>query len=112
VKTVTISNIKTRLQNRLSELEAEDKSTSQDRATVTLDQQSVGRLSRMDALQQQAMANATHQRRQNERIRLKAALKRLAEGEYGYCLDCGDDISPKRLDLDPTVALCITCAQR
>jgi RNA polymerase-binding transcription factor len=111
LKTVTQSNIKTRLQTRLNELAAEDNSTSQDRATVTLDQQSVGRLSRMDAMQQQAMANATHQRRQNERIRLNAALKRLNEGEYGYCLDCGDEISPKRLDLDPTAALCITCAR-
>ncbi|NOX73515.1 MAG: hypothetical protein GXP03_07815 [Alphaproteobacteria bacterium] len=66
----------------------------------------------MDAMQQQAMANAIHQRRQNERIRLKAALKRMEEGEYGYCLDCGEDISPRRLELDPTAALCITCAKR
>jgi RNA polymerase-binding transcription factor len=109
---VKLSNIIDRIHNRLSELDFEDNSTSKDRATVTLDQQSVGRLSRMDALQQQAMANATHQRRQNERIRLQAALKRIDVDEYGYCLDCGEEINPKRLNLDLTVALCITCVKR
>jgi DnaK suppressor protein len=73
---------KTRILNRLAEIKLEIDSTTQDRATVILDQQSIGRLSRMDAMQQQAMANATHQRRKNEQIRLSAALVRLETGEY------------------------------
>ncbi len=107
----TLKSVKTRIADRLSELDVEDVNTSGDRATVVLDQQSVGRLSRMDAIQQQAMANATHQRRQQERMRLNAALVRIDAGEFGYCLDCGDDISPKRLDLDPTATRCISCAR-
>ncbi|MEE9389351.1 MAG: TraR/DksA family transcriptional regulator [Paracoccaceae bacterium] len=79
-------------------------------STVTLDQQSVGRLSRMDAMQQQAMANATQVRRDQMKTRIIAALVRLDAGEFGYCLNCGDDIAPKRLEFDPTVPTCLTCA--
>ncbi len=80
-------------------------------ATVTLDQQSVGRLSRMDALQQQAMARATEARRAARLQRIRAALLRMEEGEYGWCVECGGEIAPARLDLDPTVPTCITCAR-
>ena len=79
-------------------------------ATVELDQQAVGRLSRMDALQNQAMAKATHARRGVEKTRLKAALERISEGEYGFCEDCGDDIALGRLEFDPAALLCISCA--
>jgi DnaK suppressor protein len=78
--------------------------------TVTLDQQSVGRLSRMDAMQQQAMAKANQTRRDQMKTRITAALSRLDEGEFGYCLNCGDDIASKRLDFDPTVPTCLSCA--
>lgn len=77
--------------------------------TVQLDQTRVGRLSRMDAMQAQQMALATERR---NRQRLKAArnaLQRLQGGDYGECMECGEDINPKRLAFDPTVALCIRC---
>jgi len=99
-----------RLQALIAESATEDATTRDSRATVTLDQQSVGRLSRMDAMQQQAMAKATHARRQAEITRAKSALARIQQGEFGYCLECGDEIARKRLDHDPTLPLCITCA--
>ncbi len=95
----------------IAELEGMDEAAEDSRSTVILDQTSVGRLSRMDAMQQQAMANATSQRRQSEVIAAKAALARIAEGEFGYCMEFGEDIAPKRLDHNPTVATCITCAR-
>lgn len=82
----------------------------QDSAPVTLDQTSVGRLSRMDAIQGQAMAEAVKLRRDNELLRIKAAFERMDEDEYGYCLSCGEDIVEKRLELDPSIALCSKCA--
>lgn len=82
------------------------------RGTVTLDQQSVGRLSRMDAMQQQAMAQATERQRTAELVRIEQALKRINEEEYGYCENCGDEIAKKRLAIDPTANLCIRCAAR
>lgn len=79
--------------------------------TVMLDQQAVGRLSRMDALQQQAMAKAQNARRAQSQLRIQAALRRMDTGEFGFCLDCRTEISAKRLGIDPTVPKCISCAR-
>ena len=85
-------------------------STAEGRAPVELDQQSVGRLSRMDAIQVQAMAVATESRRQERLQLIEAALQRLDDGEYGYCLGCDEDIPAKRLAIDPAVTRCVDCA--
>ncbi|MCK4711785.1 MAG: TraR/DksA family transcriptional regulator [Marinosulfonomonas sp.] len=89
---------------------AQDSIAQDSQKTVELDQQSVGRLSRMDALQQQAMAKATQVRRSQQVLRIDAAFARMEDAEYGYCTDCGEDIPLKRLELDPTVPTCVTCA--
>jgi len=81
-------------------------------AVVELDQTKVGRLSRMDAMQAQAMAQASEQRREQTLRQIDAAIKRIYDDEYGYCLQCDEPINPKRLEFDPTVTLCIECASR
>ncbi|MDG1417653.1 MAG: TraR/DksA family transcriptional regulator [Maricaulis sp.] len=81
-----------------------------DRKPVELDQQSVGRLSRMDSIQVQAMANAAEARRATEIRRIDAALIRVEDDEYGWCVACGDAIEPKRLDVDPAAPRCAECA--
>ena len=106
----SISDRKTALNDRLAELELLDAQPNDERATVMLDQQSVGRLNRMDALQRQQMAKETFRRRQLERAKIAAALARLDEGEYGWCVECGSEISARRLDVDLTAHLCIECA--
>lgn len=98
------------IETRLASLGQEDDLGAAGQATVELDQQAVGRLSRQDALQNQAMAKATHARRQIERTRLRAALDRIDEGEFGYCEDCGDAIPEGRLTLDPAATRCVDCA--
>ena len=97
------------LEAALEALDAEDALGKDGQKTVMLDQQSVGRLSRMDALQQQAMAKATQGRRAQSRARIRAALARIDEDEFGYCTECGEDIPVKRLELDPTVPTCVSC---
>lgn len=94
-----------------AELEALREQSAESRRTVTLDQQSVGRLSRMDALQGQAMAQAAEQRRATEMARIDAALKRLDDGSYGECLRCGEEIAERRLEIDPAATLCVDCAR-
>ena len=91
---------------------AEDELAEADRGPVTLDQESVGRLSRIDAMQVQAMALAQARRRQEKRAAIDAALARIDDGEFGYCLKCGDEIAGARLDFDPAVAICIECARK
>lgn len=98
------------LQDRLTALEAAAHQSREARKPVELDQASVGRLSRMDALQMQAMAQAEERRRQRDIQRTQYALKRLDEGEYGFCQTCGEAIAPGRLAVDPTVLTCIGCA--
>lgn len=102
--------LRAQLVERLESLRAASETTADNRRPVELDQTSVGRVSRMDALQGQAMAVATEQRRRDEARRVEAAIKRIDEGEYGYCIACGEDIAEKRLAVDPTVATCIKCA--
>jgi DnaK suppressor protein len=100
-----------RLLVRRRELQQLDSDSDQARNPVTLDQTSVGRLSRMDAMQGQAMAEATHQRRLAELRRIDAALRRLEHGDYGQCLACEEPIPEARLAFDPTATLCIACAE-
>jgi DnaK suppressor protein len=95
---------------RLEDLRAASETTADNRRPVELDQTSVGRLSRMDAMQGQVMAVATEQRRRDEARRVEAAIKRIDDGDYGYCISCGEEIAPKRLEVDPTVPICIRCA--
>ena len=95
---------------RREELLRLHESGAEDRAPVELDQTRVGRLSRMDALQVQAMAVATDQRRELELKRIDVALERLQAGDYGYCMTCDEEIPAKRLELDPAAVLCVDCA--
>lgn len=79
---------------------------------VLLDQASVGRLSRMDAMQGQAMAIETQRRRDIQLRRIHAALARMQSGDYGLCTACGEEIALPRLQADPASGLCIACASR
>ena len=79
---------------------------------VELDQTRLGRLSRVDAMQAQQMARASSRRRQVERGRIAAALRRIDDGEYGYCLSCGESIPEPRLTIDPAATQCVGCATR
>ncbi|GAK32845.1 MULTISPECIES: TraR/DksA C4-type zinc finger protein [Iodidimonas] len=77
---------------------------------VMLDQSSVGRLSRMDAIQGQAMSSAVRQRRENTLKKIDQALQRIDDGDYGYCITCGEEIASQRLEIDPTASQCTSCA--
>ena len=79
---------------------------------VELDQTRVGRLSRMDAMQAQAMSLEAKRRRDIELVRIKSALERIEDEIYGECLECFEPISVARLEHNPAVTLCISCAER
>jgi DnaK suppressor protein len=99
-----------KLEERREELHELQAISEESRGPVSLDQTSVGRLSRMDAMQGQAMALATQRQREQELQRIAAALERLEDGSFGYCLGCGEEIAEKRLRFDPSIATCIRCA--
>ena len=103
--------LRARLQELRRELEQQQQISESDRAPVELDQTSVGRLSRIDAIQVQAMALASQRRRVAELQRVIAALERIDGDEFGYCELCGEAIVPARLEHNPAVTTCISCAR-
>ena len=107
---IDIDKAKQRLESKREELLELSNISSEARNTVELDQQSVGRLSRMDAMQQQAMAEALERTRQRDLVRIDQAQLRLTDGEYGYCVECGNEIPDGRLAIDPMAERCVNCA--
>jgi DnaK suppressor protein len=97
-----------RLRDELQEIEQTGNEAAQ---TVELDQSRVGRLSRMDALQAQAMSIESGRRRNIKMQRIDAALKRIDKDEFGLCIKCEEEINPRRLEVDPAAPLCIDCAR-
>ena len=98
------------LVERIAALKAETDGSAEQRKIVTLDQQSVGRLNRMDALQQQAMAQAAERRRRSEIAKAEAALRAMSGDEFGFCQECGEQIEQARIERDPALTLCFSCA--
>jgi len=107
---LNLKALRKQLDDRKAELLANTKSTSTDRRPVELDQSMQGRLSRIDALQQREMALVTQRRRENELVRIEAALKRIGTEDYGFCASCDEDIAVGRLKSDPAEPLCVECA--
>lgn len=108
---INIEKITRQLEDAKALLIDQSFESKESRDTVMLDQSSVGRLSRMDALQGQAMAKAGEDRRQLTIRRIDAALVRLDREAFGECIECGEWIGAKRLEWDPTVLKCIDCAE-
>ena len=98
---------------RLEELEREIRedmdANPEDLGVVELDS-SIGRLSRMDALQNQQMALELKRRQENQLLRIENAFKRLAKGQYGLCGKCKNSIEEERLEVFPDTVTCVRCA--
>ncbi len=79
---------------------------------VELEQNKVGRLSRMDAMQQQAMQKASQELTRKRLVQVEHAFDALKEGDYGYCHECGEEIAPQRLQVRPETLVCVTCQEK
>lgn len=99
------------LLQKQDELKQLSETSKAGRRPVELDQTSVGRLSRMDAIQVQAMALAQQRQRQATLAAIEGALQRIKNNTYGDCTHCGEEISEARLRVSPTVTTCIICAK-
>ena len=92
---------KTELQHQLSLKEEGSKPVSLD--------EPIGRLSRMDAMQQQQMAKANRDAHRVTLARVNAALRRLEEKTFGECVECGEYIPEPRLRARPEAPFCVNC---
>ncbi len=109
--TQNMESFRRQLQERREQLLDLADTRKSSRETVELDQTRQGRLSRMDALQGQAMARAAEARAAVELRKIETALARCDSGDYGFCLECGEEIPERRLEFDPTTLFCIGCAE-
>lgn len=107
-----IDEIRQKLLRQQSELQRLEKTFQGTSAPVELDQARVGRLSRMDAMQAQEMAQETARRRQHKLLEIDGALRRIEADEYGYCFVCGEEIDIRRLSINPTNTRCMECAEK
>ncbi|MBW1828088.1 MAG: TraR/DksA C4-type zinc finger protein [Deltaproteobacteria bacterium] len=108
---IDLQYFKKRLEERLEEIIAAQESRKKEVAPVELDQARVGRLTRMDAMQQQAMSQAAARLADLELQRIQSALGRMQSGDYGYCIICDEEIAEGRLRFDPSILTCISCAK-
>ena len=109
---IDIESMKKRLVEQRDALLDVAASAKEAAGTVELDQTRVGRVSRMDALQAQAMAKESNRRRELAVQRIDSALQRIENDDYGYCAVCDGAIMANRLEVDPSALLCIECASR
>ena len=104
-----IEELRDLLQSRRDDLRLQLEQSEDATKPVTLDQQSVGRVSRIDAIQQQQMAIAGKTQVSQQLRRIELALRRIEEGDYGDCLECGEPILVARLQIQPEASLCVDC---
>lgn len=103
------AELRVHMENELADIARQLETARQGTATVVLDQTSVGRLSRLDAMQQQAMSASVVQRLMLRQRRLQAALARVGSESYGLCCECGEEIAHDRLWVDPAGPFCPDC---
>lgn len=109
---IDVAAMKRVLDARREELDGIIATGDAQRTETDLEQQREGRLARMDAMQRLAVDQETARRRVHELSRVLAALERVEADEYGWCTACDKPIAPKRLENDPSAALCIECARK
>lgn len=99
------------IDNLIEEIQRDLRQDNDGEKVVQLDS-SIGRLSRMDAMQNQQMALELRRRKENQLMRLENALMRITKGTYGDCGKCMEPISEDRLEIQPDAVLCVQCAKR
>jgi DnaK suppressor protein len=109
---VEVDELATMLRRLHQQLEAQATALVPATEPVQLDQQSVGRVSRIGAIEQQQMDSA-RARHGAERLRaVVVALSRVQSGDYGYCQQCDEPIGYARLQARPETGLCLQCQQQ
>lgn len=106
-----IEHYKQKLLSLRAELLAIEASAADAGKPVELDHASMGRLSRMDAMQAQMMAQEAGRRRKRQLQKIDGALRRIEQGEFGKCFVCEEDLDLRRLEMDPTITRCMNCVE-
>lgn len=104
-----LTELRAELERQLGRLKRSMRVSDEALRPVELDQTAVGRLSRMDSLQNQSMTRNLHQREQVKLAHIHQALDRLDGGSYGLCVECGAEVPFERLFVFPEAPTCQAC---
>jgi DnaK suppressor protein len=105
-----IDELQRELARQLQRLERSMRVTDSAMKPVTLDQTAVGRLSRIDSLQNQGLTRNLQERERVALARLQEAFRRLEAGTYGLCVSCDGEIPFERLHVVPETPTCTACS--
>jgi DnaK suppressor protein len=83
--------------------------SSEDAAAAVEPDKGLGRLSRLEAMQDQQLVMEMRRRKKRQLAEVKSAILRLEMGKYGTCIYCGKEISPERLAAAPEIQTCMSC---
>jgi DnaK suppressor protein len=106
-----LQHFRVKLAAMQNEIRVISESTAQDFKPIALDQTSVGRVSRVDAMQLQQMSQETARRRQQLLLKIEGALRRIESGRFGRCFLCEAEIDLRRLSADPTITRRRACVE-
>lgn len=107
----TLERFKKQLEEMEAELSAAVEGKADSTAPVQVDS-SIGRLSRMDAIQSQQMALGLKARQQQSLVRVRNALEAIRKGAFGQCRRCKGLIAIERLEAQPDAVVCVKCAEQ
>jgi DnaK suppressor protein len=97
------------LQKSLCEIEEYLDKTEESAEAVSPDK-SLGRLSRMEAMQDQQLILEARRRKKMQKVAVLSALQRIENNQFGDCIFCGKPISPERLEAAPESSTCVSCS--
>jgi DnaK suppressor protein len=103
-----INEMRERLGSRVVELRDTIARIEGTTAPVSPDN-AIGRLTRLDAMQATSMRRAAARDHDLELHHVVRALETMANGEYGICRRCKEDIAEARLRAKPEAFLCVAC---
>ena len=104
-----IIELRAELQRQLVRLEQSMRVTEKAVKIVELDQTAVGRLSRMDSLQNQSLSKGLREREVARLSQLREAISRIEKETFGLCIACGGEIPYGRLFVFPEAPACGEC---
>ncbi len=105
-----ISELTAALERTLAKLERSMRTTEEAMRPVKLDQTAVGRLSRIDTLQNQGLTRNLQEREEAQLGQIVTAFQRLEDGSYGRCVECEGEIPFARLQVFPETPTCTACS--
>ena len=97
------------LEELLVEIEQYLEKTEESAEAVSPDK-SLGRLSRMEAMQDQQLMLEARRRKKMQKVAVQSALKRIDHGQFGTCIFCGNLIPEDRLEVAPESSSCVNCS--